>query len=223
MTASALLPDAPDGHPPAAVVFDVDGTLYRQRGLRLRMMLDLLWAASFSAHTRRDLRILKRFRRERETLAAQVSSGFENAQYEVVAEALDVPVGIVREAVRTWISEHPLRYLRGHRTPGIRSWIEALRGEGIATGVYSEYPAEDKLQALGITVDVSVSSTDVEVDAFKPDPKGLLVALRRLGVPPERAVYVGDRDDRDRPCAEAAGTAFLHIRDWSRSGVALQQ
>ena len=197
--------------PPAAVVFDVDGTLYRQRGLRLRMTADLAVAAAVSRRARGDLRILKRFRADRETLADKVDRGFETAQYAVAAEALGLPPDRVREAVRRWIHERPLRYLARHRVPGLLEWWELLRGRGVRLGVYSEYPAEEKLRALGLRADAVAASTDPGVDAFKPDPKGIRVVLERLGASPGRALYVGDRADRDRPCAEAAGVAFLHV------------
>ena len=119
--------------------------------------------------------------------------------------------GRVEEAVRLWIYERPLRYLLANRVPGIDVWLNQLRAEGVGLGVYSEYPARDKLQALELEFDVVVSSTDPEVDAFKPDPKGIEVALEKLGVSPNRALFVGDRKDRDQLCAEAAGLDFLWV------------
>ncbi len=208
------IPPAPDGARPDAVVFDVDGTLYRQRGLRRRMLIDLLKSAILTTQGRRDLRILKQFREDREILSSRVSSGFAEAQYRVTADALGSTPECVEQAVDRWIHRHPLRYLLKYRTAGIAEWIEFLRGEGVRLGVYSEYPAADKVKALGLEVDAIACSTDPEVDAFKPDPKGLLVVLQRLGVEPSRALYVGDRDDRDRPCAEAAGTAYLPVENF---------
>jgi len=213
MVGNVQVPSAPDGKRPDAVVFDVDGTLYQQRGLRRRMLIDLLKSALFSATGRQDLRILRQFREDRETLASRVTCGFAEAQYRITAEALVLPPDRVREAVDRWIHRRPLRYLRKYRTPGVKVWMDALRAEGVRLGVYSEYPAKEKVAALDLEVDALTCSTDPEVDAFKPDPKGLRVVLQRLGVEPARALYVGDRDDRDRPCAEAAGTAYLRIED----------
>lgn len=207
------LPPAPGGGPPEAVVFDVDGTLYRQAGLRRRMLVDLLAAALASRQGRRDLRILKRFREDRERLPSLVRSGFEEEQYRVPAESLGIPPARVREAVERWIHVRPLRHLRKHRTPGIAEWMDSLRSRGVRIGVYSDYPARDKLEALGLTADAVVDSADPRVDALKPDPRGLLLVLELLGAHAARAIYVGDRDDRDRPCAESAGTGFLHVRD----------
>jgi len=207
------IPPAKNGNQPDAVVFDVDGTLYRQRGLRIRMLSELLFQSAFSRRGRLDLRILKRFREDRETLGSRIAEGFAEAQYRLTAQQLNLPAERVEEAVVRWIHERPLRHLRRYRTEKIAEWMDCLRGKGIRLGVYSEYPAEDKLAALGLQVDAMTCSTDPEVDAFKPDPKGLLVVLRMLGVDPSKALYVGDREDKDRPCAEAAGVAFMHVSE----------
>jgi phosphoglycolate phosphatase-like HAD superfamily hydrolase len=45
------------------------------------------------------------------------------------------------------------------------------------------------------------------VAAFKPNPRGILVALERLGVAPGEALYVGDRAEVDAAAARAAGVA----------------
>ena len=60
-------------------------------------------------------------------------------------------------------------------------------------------------------IDVVVCAQDSEVQRFKPDPRGLHVALDRLGVPAERAAYVGDRADVDWPAARDAGMACFII------------
>lgn len=207
------------GAKPPVVVFDVDGTLYWQKGLRRQMLLELLGAALVSPQARKDLRILKTFREIRESLGERVKSGFAEAQYRLPAEKLGISPERVEEAVRRWIFERPLRHLARHRVNGIREWMEGLRADGVRLGVYSEYPAEEKLEALGLRVDLAVASTDPAVDAFKPNPKGLEVVVRRLGGETDRALFVGDRLDRDLPCAEAAGVAFLRVGRGGESAV----
>ena len=48
----------------------------------------------------------------------------------------------------------------------------------------------------------------------KPDPRPLLVALERLGVAPERALFVGD-SPRDRECARRAGVDYESVGEES--------
>ncbi|MEM0965034.1 MAG: HAD family hydrolase [Verrucomicrobiota bacterium] len=204
-----------------AVVFDVDGTLYQQKGLRRVMLRKLLIGSLLSSETRKDLLILKRFRKDRETLGQKVKSGFAEAQYRVTGENLGLKPSRVKAAVERWIHREPLRYLKKFRVPGVEEWTSSLRSLGVGLGVYSEYPAKEKVAALGLSFDVIVSSTDAEVDAFKPNPKGIEVVLSKLDTKPENALFVGDRLDRDRPCAEAAGVHFLWVSDRVKGGTSL--
>lgn len=84
---------------------------------------------------------------------------------------------------------------------------------GIPMGVYSDYPAEEKLQELGIRECMSVilCSGDPEVAAYKPDPKGLQVLAGKMGQVPEACVYLGDREDVDLRSAERAGMCGLLV------------
>jgi FMN phosphatase YigB (HAD superfamily) len=56
-----------------------------------------------------------------------------------------------------------------------------------------------------------VSAQDPEVQRFKPNPRGLEVALRQLGVEKHQALYVGDRPEVDAATACSAGTACVII------------
>jgi putative hydrolase of the HAD superfamily len=73
--------------------------------------------------------------------------------------------------------------------------------------VFSDYPAEDKLRALGLGdhFDVVVSAVDPDVGAFKPDARGFLVAAGRWNLQAGEVLYVGDRPDVDARGAAAAG------------------
>lgn len=49
-----------------------------------------------------------------------------------------------------------------------------------------------------------------DVEAFKPDPAGLLACVERLAIPRSRALYVGD-SLTDAETAQRAGLAFLAV------------
>jgi HAD superfamily hydrolase (TIGR01509 family) len=90
--------------------------------------------------------------------------------------------------------------------PGVRAALEELRGR-VALGVYTGAGT----QACGIVLEHAGLATlfDVvvggdEVRRPKPDPEGLLLAARRLGVPVEVTAYVGDAA-RDIEAAQACG------------------
>ena len=74
-------------------------------------------------------------------------------------------------------------------------------------GVYSDYPAEQKLAAMGVAVfmDLILYSGEPAVDVLKPHPKGFKLAAERLQLKPEEILYVGDRPEVDAAGAKAAG------------------
>jgi HAD superfamily hydrolase (TIGR01509 family) len=89
--------------------------------------------------------------------------------------------------------------------------LERLRAAGVRRAVVSN--TQDTL----LDATLRITGLDGQVDAWvgvggdvreKPHPDLLLAALRRLGVPPDRALMVGDTR-YDEEAAAAAGTAFL--------------
>jgi FMN phosphatase YigB (HAD superfamily) len=75
------------------------------------------------------------------------------------------------------------------------------------TSVMREADVRAALAGTGLNELLEVIVTSTDVGAAKPDPRGLLQALRQLGVAPERALFVGDADV-DEGAARAAGTWF---------------
>ena len=197
--------------PLRAILFDLDGTLYEQPPLRWRMLRELAWTplthGPRAAH--RLASILKSFRRQREGLREieAADTPLVHLQYQVVADELGVDVNEVLRVVEDWMFSRPLRHLRAHRRAGLGAFLREARQRALGLGVFSDYPVERKLEALGLqeTFDCQVDATDPSVDAFKPDPRGFLVCAERLNVEPEEVLYVGDRADVDAEGARRAG------------------
>lgn len=178
------------------VIFDVDGTLYDQRRLRLAMTLEL-GQASLRAGNLRIVRTLHAFRRVRERLGTQPADDFMDQQYAWTAEHTGQSPNEVRHIVTHWMEERPLRHLRAARFAGMGALFGALRNAGKTIAIFSDYPARAKLQALDLFADVIVAATDPDVARLKPDPAGLAKILSATGVPAARALMIGDRFDRD--------------------------
>ena len=90
---------------------------------------------------------------------------------------------------------------------GVRPLLRELRRRRMPLGVCSSRRIGPLLRGLASSrlrqyFEVVVGLETVH--APKPDPEGLLLALERLGVPPSRAVVVGDRDV-DLEAARRAG------------------
>jgi putative hydrolase of the HAD superfamily len=197
---------------PRGILFDLDGTLYRQAPLRRRMLAELCLVPIARLAPREGLttlRRLKRFREVREELRelGRTEESLESLQFSRPAEQLGEAEADVRATVTEWMLERPLRHLAGARRSGTRELFDAARERGIEVGVFSDYPAPAKLAALGLDRGVSLTlcATDPEVNAFKPHPAGFETACERWGFEPHEVLYVGDRADVDHAGAIAAG------------------
>jgi putative hydrolase of the HAD superfamily len=190
------------------VVFDVDGTLYRQRPLRLRMMRDL----ALHALVQRDLgslAVLSRFRHRREQMGEARIDGFAERLVAETAAASGRSADEVRAIVSRWIDRHPLRYLRACRYAGLPELFAGLRRHGKAIGVLSDYPAIAKLEALGLAADHVVTADDPGVGVLKPHPRGLQTLIERAGATPATTLMIGDRAERDGRVAREVGARVL--------------
>ncbi len=193
------------------MLFDVDGTLYHQAPLRLCMGLELavLPLRSSPASARRTWSAISAFRRVREELRdpGVAEAPLARLQFERAAERVGMEVDEVEAVVSEWIFRRPLRYLRRCRRAGIESLLDALAARGVPAGVFSDYPAREKLEALGLSDRISLvaCATDAEINAFKPDPRGFAWCCERWGLEPSRVLYVGDRVEVDARGAANAG------------------
>jgi len=135
------------------------------------------------------------------------------AQIRVAAERSGVDEDTVSACVRRWMEEEPLPALARCMYPGTLESLRACRTKGLRLAALSDYPADEKLRVMGMAglFDVVVTAQAPEVNAFKPNPRGLLVTLERLGVTAAECLYVGDRIDVDAAAANAAGMRCVII------------
>lgn len=95
---------------------------------------------------------------------------------------------------------------------GARELLEGARGRGLRQAVVTNAPrgsAQAMMEATGLgdRVDLLVAAGDA---AEKPAPDLILLALDRLGLRPEEAVYLGD-STTDVAAARAAGIFMFGI------------
>jgi HAD superfamily hydrolase (TIGR01549 family) len=190
------------------VVFDVDGTLYRQSTLR-RRMLKLLIRDALTRRSMASIRILRDYRTQRERLAEEEAKGFEPILRRRVAENCGVSDQTVANVVTEWIERRPLMELGQSLYPDIIPLFDVIRRSGRKIGVLSDYPVADKLQALGLEADYTVAAGDPEVEIMKPHPAGLQYLMRIAGESSDATLLIGDRAERDGAAARRAGVAVL--------------
>jgi HAD superfamily hydrolase (TIGR01509 family) len=191
------------------VIFDLDGTLYLQKPLRMRMMFRL--AVELAPRPARwgEPHIIKAFRSLREELAVQEATSISGLQYERCARLTGASPDKVKQVAQYWLHQAPLPYLPGCRAPGIAALWQRLEARGIKLAVCSDYPIEAKLKALKLRPGVMVCSEDSEVGVLKPHPAGLLKAAGLLELQAGKCLVIGDRAERDGEAAKRAGMDFV--------------
>ena len=196
-----------------AIVFDVDGTLYPQRPLRTRIFLELaIQLGRRPLSQLRTLKVLRAYREAHEIVRTiPGGAGAGELQLRLTSEISGESPEFVDGAVHEWFERRPLRHLKTCLHPDLVGFLRKAHDLGIRLGVLSDYPAAEKLNAMGIfdQFDAVVSSQDRSVGVLKPNPRGLQACLQRLAVSPEECLYVGDRADVDLPCAARAHTQFV--------------
>ncbi|HEY7691488.1 MAG TPA: HAD-IA family hydrolase [Gaiellaceae bacterium] len=100
--------------------------------------------------------------------------------------------------------------IRFEPVPGSLEALEGLRRRGLDLAVVSNWDVglAEHLERIGAGRLFSTIVTSAEAGAAKPDPAVFRLALKRLGVAPERALHVGDAPE-DEQGASAAGMRFV--------------
>ncbi len=202
-----------ESHGFKTLLFDLDGTLYKQSMIRRRMAARLLKSClSEPIHGWRILRGLRAYRRAQEEMrnGPPVEGGLENGQLAWASSHSGLSIDELRPMVAMWMEERPLDLLlAGAVWEGLESVLAEARQRGLRLGVVSDYQAEKKLEAMRLRryFDTVVVAQDAAVQSFKPDERGIRVALDRLDTKPGDALYIGDRPKVDAEAARRAGVA----------------
>jgi HAD superfamily hydrolase (TIGR01549 family) len=198
------------------LIFDVDGTLYKQRPVRHGMLWRI--ARYYLLHPARGLatlRALKAYREAQEFLRASNRdwNDIGKAQITLASQWTGIREEIVAASVARWMEQEPLDLVARSIREGLSEFLQAAKNHGLRLAVFSDYPATAKLAAMSLTdfFDVVVSAQDPEVQQFKPNTRGIEITLQRLGINKARALYIGDRPDIDIPTATKAGLACVLV------------
>ncbi len=188
---------------PAAVIFDLDGTLVDTVETRIAAWLSVFDEWQLPA-TRELVAPLigadgKRLARE---VATRAGKTLDNAQ----AEAIDRRSGEIYETLNT--NPRPL--------PGGKELIQALEQRGIPWAIATSSRRDQvvtSIAALALPREPRIVDGSA-VEHAKPAPDLLLLAARQLGVDPESCWYVGD-STADMAAALAAGMVPIGVTEGS--------
>jgi HAD superfamily hydrolase (TIGR01509 family) len=211
-----------------AVVFDAGGTLVR---------LDFEWMSDAIADLGQTVTPLALRRGEVEgrrrydaSRGGQVPSDPRLSPLGVGGDSLAYFAGLLEAAgvkpahraalLERLIARQQATGLWTRAAEGARATLDALGATGLRAACVSNSDgrAERHLADCGVREGLEFVVDSQLEGVEKPDPRIFRIALDRLGVAPERALYVGDIRSVDEAGARAAGMHFVLIDPWMEYG-----
>ena len=153
---------------------------------------------------------------EWDRVADDVTATFEAAGIDpggaTLWEMLDLAdASDLREEVEAVIAEHERAGARDSERLPCADSVGRVDTEAVCS-LNCEAACRIALDVHGLSRSLDAVIGRDTVPTRKPDPEPLLEALRRLGVSPDDAVFVGD-SPRDEAAADRAGVAFRYVDD----------
>ncbi len=195
-----------------AYIFDMDGTLYYQRPLRMRMFLCM--AGFYLTHPLRwkEPFMVRDYRKLRENEALLKKENWKDLIRNTLSDKYHVEKSRLQETINFWMQEKPLEYIKNYQDKTLKHFIEQLQASGKKIIIYSDYPAGKKAASLGINGVQIYDPEESPIRFLKPDPQGLLLILKENRLEKERSLMIGDRYEKDGICAENAGIDHLILK-----------
>ncbi|MDR3276379.1 MAG: HAD family hydrolase [Treponema sp.] len=198
-----------------ALAFDLDGTLYPDSRLYIRLIPFLLkhHRLLFALGKARDR--IRKLDRAGEWVP---EPGFYAAQARIVAEILGEDAPGVEAQIESLIYRgwEPF-FTRISLRAGVREALAAFRGAGLKLAVLSDFPPEQKLAHLGLAGYLDVILGSEPTGRLKPHPASFLELARRLDTAPERILYVGNSIACDIEGAKNAGMGAALLAPFYRA------
>jgi len=196
----------------SAVAFDLDGTLYPNYSLNLRLLPFLFRHWRFMLAFGRARNIIRREQAAHTAQAAPTlmppSSGidFYERQARLVADQLKAQKEEIRERIdriiyRGWESF----FLKIKPFPHVREFLGELKAAGMKLGLLSDFPPDTKLEYLGLSGIWDTVLCTESIGALKPAALPFEELADSLGRPPEQILYVGNSSRYDVEGAKRAG------------------
>lgn len=193
-----------------SVIFDLDGTLYDNKGLPLKLVLaDILnmWVLGAERLARKHIK----------GRDYQDAAGVYDALF---AEMASVKRSLTVDKARRWYQDKymPLQVslLRIYFAPRplCVELLEAMRSRGLKVILYSDYGHEvEKLDALRIPRDLFDGVVSAaKMGGLKPCQKSMERLMKLYDLDPATTLYIGDREDTDGESARPMQIDFHNVK-----------
>jgi FMN phosphatase YigB (HAD superfamily) len=192
------------------VAFDLDGTLYPNYRLNIRLLplaiKEVPFLIAFS-------KVRKIIRKEQKNGIVQYDNFYKH-QAEITAQLLDAPPELIKEKIDVFIYRgwEPL-FKKVKLFNNVLETLTALRNAGYKLGLLSDFPPEKKIEYLGLSRFWDAVHCSEYSGALKPHPLSFVKLAEQMNLPPEKILYVGNSLSYDVGGASKAGmkTAWIRI------------
>jgi putative hydrolase of the HAD superfamily len=185
----------------AGVAFDLDGTLYPNYQLNLRLLPFII----------KEHRLLIALGKARNALHAGFTEDFPpDCFYDVQARIMAKYLSADPEAVKAKTERliyrgwEPL-FKKITLYPYVLPMLRKFRERGLKLGLLSDFPPDIKVDHLGLSGLWDVLLCSEVVGRLKPDPAPFLALAEKMDLPPERILYVGNSVSYDVAGAKGVG------------------
>lgn len=172
-----------------AVAFDIDGTLYKDFDLNIRVFPQVLSHAIFYINYGRARKMLRKL---------DYYQDFGKAQAELTGKLLHCSTQSAEKKINSIIYEGLKKYFpRFNACKGALEFIQKLKAANVKVALLSDFPPEQKGDIWGIKPYCDVILGSEQIGALKPSPVVFSKLVEELGVPAETILYVGNNHKYD--------------------------
>ncbi|MCL2791719.1 MAG: HAD family hydrolase [Spirochaetaceae bacterium] len=180
-----------------AVIFDVDGTLYPNYKMCLTSILFFIMHPVLSTafgRMRRKVRKIDYSGNLRELQINLFAKEIKKTEQEA-AQLMEKYIYGQFISMFKWIKPHKI----------IKKMLADLKSKDIKVGIISDFPVGRKLSYLGLDSYWDIVCSADEIGALKPRPESFNLVASKLGITPEKIIYVGNNYQYDIIGANNAG------------------
>lgn len=195
------------------IIFDLDGTLYCNKGLAKQMVYRLWWCLPLLAAERRTRKRLENCR-----FASQEE--FYEAYFAAMAKGHWWSAKIAHRWYEQVYMPTMIELIEIYCYPSFEVLNIVVLGlkRGLTMAVFSDYGCiKEKMETLGINEGCFRCCIDApSLGGLKPEKSLIEDLLKILNAKPETTLFIGDRDDKDGEAARRVGAMYMRVQEFRR-------
>ncbi len=192
-----------------AVIFDLDGTLYNKKWLKLKSILSCFPNII-------TLKAIQDVRKEMRGCDYGNIENLHNKLFEKVSSITKKNIDEISHIYINKLSKGLIDLMKQYKPrANLKMILKKLKSDSVKLAVFSDYPfVKERITSLSIDAGIfDILSDSENYGVFKPSGRVVLHIAETLNTPKDMVLLVGDRDDTDGESAREAGTSFIQIID----------